>query len=67
MKWRYREEMRGLEKEIKRVRERDFFSGSHIPLFESLIIFSASGGNLSESINTKKTHNLCYPEHLEPD
>ena len=31
--------MRVLEKEIKRVRVRNILSGSHIPLFESLIIF----------------------------
>ena len=54
MKWRYREEMSVLKKEIKRVRERDFLSGSHIPLFESLIIFSTSGGNLSGSMKYKE-------------
>ena len=61
MKWIYREEVRVLEKEIKRVRERDFFSGSHIPLFESLIIFSASGGNLSGSMKYKEDPQFVLP------
>ena len=61
MKWIYREEVRVLEKEIKRVRERDFFSGSHIPFFESLIIFSASGGNLSGSMKCKEDPQFVLP------
>ena len=61
MKWRYREEMRVWEKEIKRVRERDFLSGSLIPLFESLIIFSTSGGNLSGSMKYKEDPLFVLP------
>ena len=61
MKWRYREEMRVLEKEIKRVRERDFLSGTHIPLFESLIIFSTSGGNLSGPMKYKEDPLFVLP------